>query len=219
MGDKEHLDMFTNRFATEYFKLVSMLKRLHSGEEQKAVDFIFAINARLVAAFFIEALPKHFDDLRKDMSNPKNSQVVQPDDLTEAFKLASDYNNVKGNRMTLASPPPGNSIVGISTTVDSSDPKALKLALAAIEKKQQQAAGSKPGNKSPPPPSTPPPATPRLTSPSRQNELGLRIRKTLLLSTKRGKTCSFAPRGKAHVCKLSQKDFSCWPECPNDQLQ
>jgi hypothetical protein len=160
MGDKEHLDMFTNRFATEYFKLVSMLKRLHSGEEQKAVDFIFAIKARLVAAFFIEALPKHFDDLRKDMSNPKNSQFVQPDDLTEAFKLASDYNNVKCNRMTLASPPPGNSIVGISTTVDSSDPKALKLALAAIEKKQQQAAGSKPGNKSPPPPSTPPPATP-----------------------------------------------------------
>jgi hypothetical protein len=98
------------------------------------------------------------------MSNPKNTQVVQPNDLTEAFRLASDYNNVKGNRMTLASPSPGNTLVG---TIDSSDPKALKLALAAIEKKQ---AAVKQGNNkiSSTPPATTPHHTPAKTTPAKK---------------------------------------------------
>jgi hypothetical protein len=136
MGEKEHLDAFTHRFTVEYY---SMQKKLHEGEE----PLDLTINARPSSLNF---------DLRRDISNVKVLSVTQPTNLSEAFILANAYNNLKASSLTISessSMSPTKILVGHAKTehvktIDSSDLKALKLAVSALEN-----AGTNPRNDTP----------------------------------------------------------------------
>jgi hypothetical protein len=107
MSDKANLSQFSKRFDTEFSVLLSMLKKLQLDEKSNPTMTIEQYVTKLVAALYIEALPKLFDDIRKDISNENMISVQQPNDLVEAIKLADQYDNIKASSM-LATPSHNN---------------------------------------------------------------------------------------------------------------
>jgi len=103
MTEKANLSQFSKRYDTEFTVLLSMLKKLKLDENSRPTMTIEQYVTKLVAAFYIEALPKSFDDVRKDISNENMTSVQQPNDLVEAIKLADQYDNIKSSSM-LATP-------------------------------------------------------------------------------------------------------------------
>ena len=107
MTEKANLSHFSKRFDTEFTVLLSMLKKLELDEKARPTMTIEQYVTKLVAAFYIEALPKSFDDIRKDISNENMTSVQQPNNLVEAIKLADQYDNIKASSM-LATPSHNN---------------------------------------------------------------------------------------------------------------
>lgn len=107
MTEKANLSQFSKRFDTEFTVLLSMLKKLQLDQRSNPTMTIEQYVTKLVAAFYIEALPKSFDDVRKDISNENMTSVRQPNDLVEAIKLADQYDNIKASSM-LANPSHNN---------------------------------------------------------------------------------------------------------------
>jgi len=103
MTEKANLSQFSKRYDTEFTVLLSMLKKLQLDEKSRPTMTIEQYVTKLVAAFYIEALPKSFDDVRKDISNENMTSVQQPNDLVEAIRLADQYDNIKASSM-LANP-------------------------------------------------------------------------------------------------------------------
>ena len=99
MSEKSNLSQFAKKYSTEYEKLHVMLVKLKLDDKSNPTMTIEQYIEKLVAALFIELLPKTFDDVRKDISNVKTTSVQQPENLQEAIKLADDYDNIKSSSM------------------------------------------------------------------------------------------------------------------------
>jgi len=128
MTEKANLSHFSKRFDTEFTVLLSMLKKLQLDQKSRPTMTIEQYVTKLVAAFYIEALPKSFDDVRKDISNENMTSVQQPNDLVEAIKLADQYDNIKASSM-LATPSnnnksPTDSLAGAVTNPPKKPPVA-----------------------------------------------------------------------------------------------
>lgn len=122
MSEKSNLSQYTKRYTTEYEKLHSMLVKLKLDNKSNPTMTIEEYVEKLVAAFFIEQLPKSFDEVRKDISNEKVTSVQQPENLQEAAKLADQYDNIKSSSF-LSAPDrsPNNNLVAPVT-----DPRGPK---------------------------------------------------------------------------------------------
>ena len=120
MNEKSSLDSFTHNFTVQFEKLFSMMVKLkiddvsqsqvEQGDDDEeptvALMSVEKFISKLIAAFFIEALPKSFgDEIRKDISNEKKIDVEQPDTLQEAVALANNYYNLKPESLNTV---PGN---------------------------------------------------------------------------------------------------------------
>ena len=120
MSEKSNLSQFSKKYSTEYEKLHAMLVKLKLDDKSMPSMTIEQYVEKLVAAFFIELLPKSFDDVRKDISNVNTTSVEQPENLQEAVKLADQYDNIKSSSMlTHSDKSSPNNIVAASAT----DPK------------------------------------------------------------------------------------------------
>jgi len=155
MTEKANLSQFSKRFDTEFSVLLSMLKKLQLDEKSKPTMTIEQYVTKLVAAFYIEALPKSFDDVRKDISNENNS-VKQPKDLVEAIKLADQYDNIKASSM-LATPlhnnkSPTDSLAGAVTNPPKKPPAAPGPGVKKPEKDKKNRIIYTDPNKQPPHP-------------------------------------------------------------------
>jgi hypothetical protein len=99
MHEKANLNQFTKKFSSEFDRLLTMLAKLKLDDKSAPEMTIEQYVTKLIAAFYIEALPKNFDEVRKDISNEKMTSVVQPNTLQEAIRLADQYDNVKSTSM------------------------------------------------------------------------------------------------------------------------
>jgi hypothetical protein len=102
MNEKSNLSQFSKRFSNEFDVLLSMLTKLKLNARSHPTMTIEEYVTKLIAAFYIEALPKSFDDVRKDISNDNMTSVSQPSTLIEAIKLADQYDNIKASSMLAA---------------------------------------------------------------------------------------------------------------------
>lgn len=157
MTEKGNLSQFSKRFNTEFEVLLSMLAKLKLDAKSKPIMTIEEYVTKLIAAFFIEALPKSFDDVRKDISNENMTSVRQPDSLVEAIKLADQYDNIKAASM-LATPShnnnksPTDSLAGAVTNPPKKHPAAPGGNKPDKDKKKQERIVYSDPNKPPPSP-------------------------------------------------------------------
>ena len=115
MSEKSNLSQFTKKYSAEYEKLHAMLVKLKLDDKSRPTMTIEQYIEKLVAALFIELLPKSFDDVRKDISNEKLTSVQQPENLQEAAKLADQYDNIKSSSMLSNSDKSSNNLVASAT--------------------------------------------------------------------------------------------------------
>ena len=128
MSEKSNLSQFAKKYSTEYEKLHVMLVKLKLDDKSNPTMTIEQYIEKLVAALFIELLPKTFDDVRKDISNVKTTSVQQPENLQEAIKLADDYDNIKSSSMLTHSDKssPNNIVAPVTNNPKNPNPKAVK---------------------------------------------------------------------------------------------
>lgn len=130
MNEKANLIQFSKRFTTEFEILQSMLIKLKLNSASKPTMTIEDYVTKLIAAFYIEALPKSFDEVRKDISNENMTSVSQPDNLQQAIKLADQYDNIKAGSM-LSNPSsnnksPSDNLAGAITNPNNRKPPGNK---------------------------------------------------------------------------------------------